>query len=333
MPQLSRFLPLLFAFAIAFPSCSKPDEQIIETHELEFHIVNSDLRADNIVWLDQFHALRLRYDLLSFTSNGGSAWSTEWSASSNRDVRTMVYPQVDTAYAFTQDVSDVDVYRTIDRGVTWTLLYTIQTGPNCSASASARSSKKIFCITEVASNSYKVYKTTNAGITWTAGNTCPQLYSFTAITDSLFFGLSNSMDLYRSTQAGLNFAPVTVGLDVAEYVILPSLQKGFLVDHSGVIYGSNDFGASWQQILNDPGNSNAFHIDAHISGLVVAAGNGAPLISRDFGATWDYYILKGVPNMIDYRFNSIKIMNANTFVCSVRDPNNGDYQLITCTLP
>ncbi len=328
-------LPICFLLLVSsflFLHSCKKDDEIIEYHVMDFDVVNNEVDVDAIKWYDDLHAMRLRYDLLSFTSDGGVTWSTEWTPSGNRDVIAMVYPQVDTAYVFMQDVSDVDVYRTENRGGAWTLLYTFQTGTNTIVGASARTGKKIFCITE-GSNGYKVFRTLNAGTTWPAINSCNPLFDLHAVTDSLFFAVSSSRDLYRSTLAGSNFTNVTGTIDVSKYVILPSVQKGFLVDLYGRIYASHDYGITWNNVLDDPAGASVAVIDAHPSGLVFAAGSGAPLVSRDFGATWDYFHLEGVVDEVDYRYRFVRIIDQSTVVCGIFDPNDRDDKIIKCHLP
>jgi photosystem II stability/assembly factor-like uncharacterized protein len=327
-----KALPFLFLFIASFfvlNSCKKEDE-VIDYHVMKFDVINNGVRFNEIVWYDDLHAMRRWYDQMSFTSDGGYTWSAEWAPPSDQDIYSMVYPQVDTAYIFARDVSDVEVWRTTDRGTTWTLTYTFQTGTGITTSAWARTSKKLFCITEASTGGYKAFRTLNAGVTWGAISTCSELYDLCAVTDSLFFAVNDSRNLHRSTLFGSNFIVVSGGIEVGQYVILPTVQKGFIVDLYGKIYASHDFGVTWNNVLNDPAGARVELIDAHESGLVFVAGAGAPLVSRDFGATWNYYHLHNVEYEEEYIYQSVDIIDATTVMCGVYDREYADYKLIKC---
>jgi len=149
-----------------------------------------------------------------------------------------------------------------------------------------------------------IYKSTDAGASWTA--------SYAGIDSAIVRGIANDPSniairyavtlgnggFYKSTDAGATWAASNAGLDcryVNSATVVPSgVNVGHIYLATGCggfsgVYKSTDQGASWVRVGvgTIPNNAGVFSVSTSPDGMFVRAGTTAGLYSSvDFGATW-----------------------------------------------
>ncbi|MDP2210113.1 MAG: Ig-like domain-containing protein, partial [Candidatus Aquicultor sp.] len=237
--------------------------------------------------------------LFSSTAFAAEEWTTNGPANSNVNSVPLspYFDNDDTIFAGTPS----GVYRSIDRGKTWTLINTGLTSTNVRSitmSPGFQTDRTLF-----AGTAGGVFKSTNAGDLWAPVNiglTNTDVRSLAISKDfvndrTLFAG--TAAGVFKTTDAGASWALVNTGVTNTDIRAL-AISMNFATDntifagtHGGGIFKSSNRGTSWAQ--TNSGITNIFITDIVISPqfttdlTIYASTNGAGVFkSTNAGAAW-----------------------------------------------
>lgn len=196
------------------------------------------------------------------------------------------------------------LYVTKNNGVTWTYTSGTETLPQTSCSAVCIDYTKdsvIYLSTGDAdyySNGYGIYKSTNAGVTWspvTSGiGTRMAVEILMDSTDNKVLVAATSNGIWKTTDAGATWVQTRTGGSFRDMQARPLSKKTLYAATETAFFVSNDFGSNWTQItsgLTFPSGNTGIRIgvtkaDTNIVYLVTTKGNGVIYRSTDGGANF-----------------------------------------------
>lgn len=123
-----------------------------------------------------------------------------------------------------------------------------------------RDSNDIFAVgTMFGGNQPRIYRTTNAGISWNVMSESEPLYFRFLLTgpNNFLYGLHESWGFYRSTNNGASWNPSNTGITTTSFSHLVKNSQGFLYISSvdGKLFRSTDQGSSWKSITSTFSNA------------------------------------------------------------------------------
>ena len=219
------------------------------------------------------------------SSNNGSSWSSAG------------FPASDYYLSFSDTVvfasSENAVYRSIDRGVSWSLLSF--TPPGSAANQFAVDGNTIFAGTKNG-----VYRSSNGGTTWTDANnglTITPVIRLASSGNTLLAGTYEGQ-IFVSTNKGSSLSISNTGLPVARGVI-----ESFAVTDSSVfvaifgkgIYKSYNDGVSWSHVNTGLVDSTTIALGGSGNTVIASSLSAGTFISRNNGAVWSAFNL-GLPD-------------------------------------
>ena len=255
---------------------------------------------------------------LWISPDDGATWSANNDFLPNLSISALAFDprNPSTVYAGTGEASaglvGVGVFKSVDGGNTWQ--YLAATNPDANADwrfvnrlaiDPARSSIVLAGVTNFSLASGGIYRSTDAGATWTRVSTAKALdVEFDPSNpQSVVAGLDDGTILY-SRDAGLTWARTaplvaapsgrehTARAEIAFARTQPGLVYASVDNESGEVWSSADSGATWQQLAN-PGHlgsqgdyDNAIWVDPTDASHVLVAGLDI-YESRDGGATFN----------------------------------------------
>jgi hypothetical protein len=235
---------------------------------------------------------RQRY-LLKKTEDGGATWR----AVNGDDVRlntehtfSMAVDPKDpsTVYAVAYDYytnvetgsSGLKLHRSTDGGATWSTTALPGSGGQLAIDPVTPSTLYY------ATSNDGVYKSTDAGASWTAAKTgLGSLYTrgLVATPNALFVDAGGT--LYRSTDAAASWTALSITFPSA-LAYAPSMPRRMYLYHGAGVAVSNDAGASFGTAVRLPYSFAQLAVDAKNPDVVYAATYAGVYLSTDGGATW-----------------------------------------------
>jgi photosystem II stability/assembly factor-like uncharacterized protein/uncharacterized protein (DUF2141 family) len=204
------------------------------------------------------------------STDGGTSWSTNTDNFGSLGITSIMYDPTNsnTMYIATGDGDAGDTYsigvlKSTDGGSTWNT-----TGLNWTASQTRTISKLVSHPTDgniiLAATSDGIYRTTNAGTTWT--NIISGTFKDLEVNLSdatIWYAARNSYGVYKSTTTGLTFSQLTTGLPTSGYGRVavsvanssPSTIYALYVNSTSGFYGlykTTDAGTNWTQQSTTP---------------------------------------------------------------------------------
>lgn len=180
-----------------------------------------------------------------------------------------------------------------------------------------------FCQGDPEGGYFELYTTTNGGTTWTrvpqANIPAPltgeygYVHNYEKVGNTIWFG-TNKGRLYKSIDKGLNWTvsqtPVVdfAGAGGTATYSFSDQNKGILAASTGIIYSTNDGGATWAPV----GPTGVFFTDiAYVPGTSTVVANGAAAIT--YGSYYSYD--DGVtytPAVEGQQFTVLSVLNTTT---------------------
>lgn len=260
------------------------------------------------------------------TTDGGRSWDTTNAPAMIRDGLILVSPSVVFSYNENEHSS---FSRSLNAGQTWTSYAPFDDYLELSFYSPTEGVAFARPYGTFVQNG--IMKTTDGGVTWSFQGTDTGLKNQMVFTDALRgYGINGNDQFVRTVNGGQNW---TIEQNNCRYFSRISASGTcFLITDDNIIFKSTDFGANWVSCFSDPAGNWFSQVDFNDEGLVVvAAAEGALLISRDFGATWKYMQLEGEAEMVGWIFWEVKITGHNT--CAVVVSDDIAYSLYHITIP
>lgn len=301
---------LLFVSATAFifsiSSCLKHEfDTPVLKEELEFPLAFGS--TPMMAWADNSHGMLMAEGAVYLTADGGQTWILAESFPNVYNV-DVAYPVPDTAYVMvrptTQSISHI--YRITDGGANTDYVGIFGSFGDvefCTGSTG------LFYGRVGTGPVYDMYRTTNGGQSWSVVDTS---FRFDDITfnDCGFVYCRDSYDFFRSTDGGNTWTQTAT--DVFGYSTITAEGVGYYGTNDGEIFKSSDYGQTWTRVFYD--EDEAFRcIDTSPGGLVVASGMGVLAISRNAGATWNYYMVEGISSAPNTYGRYVKVISETAF--------------------
>lgn len=196
------------------------------------------------------------------------------------------------------------LYVTKNNGLSWNYTTGTETFPQTSCSAVCidyTRDSTIYLSTGDAdyyNNYYGIYKTTNAGTTWTAVTTGIGTKMAVEIlmdtTDNKVLVAATSSGIWKTTDAAASWTQTRVGGTFRDMKARPLSKKTLYAVTENAFFRSNDFGGTWTQItsgLTFPASNTGTRIgvsknDTNIVYLITTKGNGVVYKSTDGGSNF-----------------------------------------------
>jgi photosystem II stability/assembly factor-like uncharacterized protein len=196
------------------------------------------------------------------------------------------------------------LYITKDNGKTWNFTVGTETLPQTSCSSVCidyKNDSTIYLSTGDAdyySSGYGIYKTTNAGVTWSAVTTGIGTKMAVEIlmdsSDNKVLVAATNSGIWKTTDAGANWTQTRVGGTFRDMQARPGSKRTLYAATETAFFVSNDFGSTWTQItsgLSFPSGNTGVRIgvtkaDTNIVYLLTTKGNGVVFKSTDGGANF-----------------------------------------------
>lgn len=194
------------------------------------------------------------------------------------------------------------LYITNDNGLTWTFTSGTETLPQTSCSAVCidyKNDSTIYLSTGDADyygSGYGIYKTTNAGVTWSAITTGIGTKMAVEIlmdsTDNKVLVAATNSGIWKTTDAGATWTQTRVGGTFRDMHARPLSKKVLYAATETAFFISNDFGSTWTQITSGltalPSSNTGMRIgvtkaDSNYVYLLTTKGNGVVYRSTDGG--------------------------------------------------
>jgi hypothetical protein len=244
--------------------------------------------------------------------SGGPAFrssdaATSWSASSAGITRSALQALAIapgsplTIYAGADDDNGGDVFKSVDGGATWTGSSNGLTDARVHALAVDPSTPSmVYAGTRTAG----LFKTTNAGVSWSAtalANVFISALAIDPVNPSTIYAGTDASGLYKSTNGGTSWTPVNNGLvtsAIHNILINASTPSTVYVTTAAGIYKSTDGAANWTSAtagLFDP-NVNAVVMDPRNPNLLFAATNSVGIFRSLNGGTFWLASNGGLPS-------------------------------------
>ena len=219
------------------------------------------------------------------TTDGGATWQLMSGSQECPVIFGMDFRDAQTGLAGGEKVFNdpgPGIFKTTDSGATW-----VRKFPD-----SANDVVWLDASTAVATVGVSIYRSTNAGETWTPAPSqiSTGLLDLTLLPNGFIAGVSGKGDAWRSTDGGLNWTQTLHGIGA-----LPSPwainffdnQTGMLVGQGGFIYRTTDAGITWTQLNRGIGGVSFYDIQMFDdnAGLAVAD-NGYFIRTTNGGAHW-----------------------------------------------
>lgn len=217
----------------------------------------------------------------AYSDDRGETWSSPMTFDDVGSVRRIVGDPSDPNRIYTAD----DIFRSTDRGVTWTRLPN-QLGAFQDLAVDPRLPDTLY-----GAGGDSLFVSRDAGATWTEILVVPMRSVAAAASEAgtrvfagTFRGLYSSDDLetWSDRSSGLRGAPwQTLALDPGNSSTIYSVgTEGFAASSNG--------GSSWSQDLMSPAAGGALAVDPSDPSRILASGWSAGIVrSRDAGATWE----------------------------------------------
>ncbi|MES2478202.1 MAG: PKD domain-containing protein [Bacteroidota bacterium] len=217
------------------------------------------------------------------------------------------------------------LYTTTDNGKSWTFTSGTETLPQTSCSAVCidyTNDSTIYLSlgdADYYSNSYGIYKTTNAGATWSAVTTGIGTKMAVEIlmdsNDNKTLVAATSSGIWKTTDAGANWTQTRVGGSFRDMHARPLSKKTLYAATSTEFFVSNDFGSTWTQIT---------------SGLSFPSGNTGLRIGVTKADTNIVYLATTRGNCVVYKsinggtsFTTVYNSSTQCLVCYDANPSSG----------
>jgi photosystem II stability/assembly factor-like uncharacterized protein len=221
---------------------------------------------------------------VAYTSNGGSSWILKSGYPTCPVIFGMDFrdTQVGLAGGILVTTSENGIFKTTNGGVSWTK----------KLSSSANDIKWVSESTALAIVGTVIYRSTNAGDTWTPFSNAifTGLLSFDLVDATTLVGVSGGGDIWRSSDGGAVWTMVLEGigdLPTSWHVSFFDNLNGFVVGQSGIIYASHDGGLTWS-MMNSGIGIQLFDLEMQSATFGLAAcHNGYVLRTTNGGARWE----------------------------------------------
>lgn len=221
---------------------------------------------------------------MSRTTDGGATWTLRSAYPDAPIVYGMDFASANVGFVcgYAAATDKTGVFKTSDGGATWSL----------SLEAPCNDVVWIDSITAIAVGGTSVYRTTNAGSSWSevTNGVDTGLLEIVRQGPSLLLGVSAKGDIWRSTNAGLTWIQVFDGLGdlpVSWNVGFADAQTAWVVGQGGLMLRSSDAGQTWAQATNGFGTQ-WFQIEMANDNIGYIAGhNGYVMRTTDGGANWE----------------------------------------------
>lgn len=217
------------------------------------------------------------------------------------------------------------LYISENNGVTWNFTPGTETLPQTSCSAVCidyKNDSTIYLSTGDAdyySNGYGIYKTTNAGATWspitTGIGTKMAVEILMDSTDNKVLVAATSSGIWKTTDAGANWTQTRVGGAFRDMQARPLSKKTLYAATATEFFVSNDFGSTWTQIT---------------SGLAFPSGNTGLRIGVTNADSNYVYIGTTRGNCVVYKstnggtsFSTVYNSSTQCLVCYDANPSSG----------
>ncbi len=247
------FLSVLF---VTSNSLSQPQFYIEQNSGVSVNLTSASVSNSyipNQVWVCGYGGTVLK------TTNSGTNWinTSAGLIPSNISLSNVSVNALDTVLTIGQLTGSSYVYRTVNGGANWNLVFT-QTG-NLRA-VWMKSGTNAFMVGDPVGGRWSLWKTTNAGLNWdSSGMYLPQIGSETGfynslivLYDTIWFGTNNTR-IYKSTNYGLNWSSISTSPEVNSSMVWISASNGYGAI-PGIVFGGNNMyystnqGASWLSI-------------------------------------------------------------------------------------
>ena len=134
----------------------------------------------------------------------------------------------------------------------------------------------------------KFLKTTDGGLTWTVTNSSFDVYSFFFVNANTIYAAGEQSKIYKTTDGGANWNIISTSIGGSLYnsIYFTTPSKGFVVGSEGRILSTIDGGINWQQYAVTHDEVTTLQFPSSQVGYVTDWGKIYK--SSDAGQTWQY---------------------------------------------
>jgi len=224
------------------------------------------------------------------TTNSGSNWinTSTGLIPANINLTNISVFARDTVLTIGQMTGSSNVYRTVNGGANWNLVFT-QAGNL--RSVWMKNGVNAFMVGDPVGGRWSLWKTTNAGLNWdSTGLNLPQNgtetgfnNSLVIVNDTIWFGTNNSR-IYKSTNYGTNWSFISTS---------PEVNSSMLWIPQNIMYGSINYKVIGGNNIYYSTNQGANWLQATCPGSGMFTGFAGGLVGSDYFALGPGYAVRG----------------------------------------
>lgn len=241
---------------------------------------------------------------VAFTTNGGTTWtvSTISNLTAAEEITGIAGLNATTALVCTSNGAGGRILKTVNGGTTWTAQTVAGQFTNAASFPNYISffnATEGICAGDPVSGRFEVYRTADAGATWTAvptaslpaanSNEYSVVNHFANVGSGFWFSTTTGR-VFGTADKGITWTvgDTNLGADIP-WVSFRDASNGLALTTSGALARTTNGGTTWQSVT-PAGTLHAFNID-NVPGTnqyvsVGAANDPGSSYSRDNGATW-----------------------------------------------
>ncbi|MCX6163211.1 MAG: YCF48-related protein [Ignavibacteriae bacterium] len=277
------------------------------------------------------------FDQISRSTNGGITWSiVPYSTTSRTSFNDIEMIDDNTGYACGTLGA---IYKTVNAGANWD---SVSTGGVISATYNLAKLEFInantgwvFSKTTPVVDSSTIFKTTNAGVTWTSQRLSPvfaatysyQVYSAYMLDANTGYCLNYTPRPYKTTNGGVTWDSMSLIDNYSVYLYgieMFNANTGYIVGGGGRFYKTTNAGALWDTISVPSRNYSFYALDFINQNIgMVSASSGVTYYTSNGGANWilkntnstaTMYGCQLLPNTMSYSVGSTATIFKNSTI-------------------
>lgn len=225
--------------------------------------------------------------VIFYTSNGGQSWALATDPIAGAELTDCSWSTATDAYIVG---ANGIILKSTNGGSSW-IQQSVNTNAGFNGVSFAPGTETGFVVGNVSDNSWRVYKTTNGGTTWTllTSNQPVSMFAVHALDPSIVMVVGANGAMWRSTNGGASWtqqSQTQLGAITMRTVHATSATDIYVAGDFGQMLRSKNSGGSWSYAIPATVASVNGIAAASSQVQVAAGGSGAILRSPDSGATW-----------------------------------------------